>query len=435
MSKDNEKVNGSVIVMMKEIRLLFKSKRRIGLLLMMPILILIGGLITAGSIYFMDDTVDQTNVWVIDESTGEYSGNLIALWSTINNTNLETITGDYNEIITSLEFEVIILIPNNYSTLVDANITAPVYISYNGNETSNQNVAFTIFQLTEIYDVTMVQLLNPDVQFDLIDTSINEVVESDDNAVDEEVAQILVIIPVYIIFFVVISPISLVLISVTIEREQKTLETLFLQPVKRKSIILGKILYGLFLVLFTLILDIIAGVIIAILVTAASKSKISNDETDVLTDIVSDSGFGAEEMIVFFLGIATIAIVIIALSVLLSLLAKDEKEANMISGIIPMLIMVMAFLIFVIPLADMGVVGQYVMASIPIFGIIVAIFLSTLAGGVVALSYVALAAQIFWAFVIIGITARISEAESILELSYGKAFRELKNSIFRKKKK
>ena len=35
----------------------------------------------------------------------------------------------------------------------------------------------------------------------------------------------------------------------------------------------------------------------------------------------------------FFLGIATIAIFIISLSVFLSLLAKEEKEANMSSGI------------------------------------------------------------------------------------------------------
>ncbi len=435
MSSENGKINGSYIVMMKEIRLLFKSKRRIGLLLMMPIIILIGGLIGAGAIYFSDSTVDQTNIWVIDESNGDYSGDLIALWSTINNTNLEIISANYNELLDSLEFEVMVLIPNDYSTLVEANLTAPVYISYNGNETSNQNVAFSIFQLTEIYDVTMVQLLNPSVQFDLIDTNINEVVEGDDNVVDEEIAQILVIIPVYIIFFVVISPISLVLISVTIEREQKTLETLFLQPVKRRSIILGKILYGLFLVFFTLILDILAGLIIALMLKGVSTSQLQDEDTDLIAEFSKDSGFGAEESIVFFLGIATIAIVIIALSVLLSLLAKDEKEANMISGIIPMLIMVMAFLIFVIPIADMGVIGQYVMSAIPIFGVIVAIYLSTLAGGVVALSYVALVAQLFWAFVIIGMTARISEAESILELSYGKAFRELKNSIFRKKKK
>lgn len=430
------KVNGAYIVMMKEIRLLFKSKRRIGLLFMIPIMILIGGFITAGAIYFEDATVDPTNIWVIDESTGGYSDDLITLWSSINNTQLEIIDADYNVILDILEFDVLVLIPSNYSSLFSTNQTAQVYISYNGNETVHQIVAISILQLTEFYDVTMVQLQNPDVQFNLIDTNIDEVIAEDNaNAVDEQIAQILVIIPIYIIFFVVISPISLVLISVTIEREQRTLEVLFLQPVKRRAIIMGKIYYGLFLVFTTLILDIIAGIIVGLVIALATSSSGVSSEFDLIGSLFKDLGLGAEEGIMFFLSIASISIILIALSVLLSLLAKDEKEANMISGIIPMLIMAMGFLIFVIPIADMTVIGQLTMAAVPIFGVIVAIYLSTLAGGVVSLSYFALVAQLFWSFVIISMTARISEAESILELSYGKAFRELKNSLFRKKKK
>jgi hypothetical protein len=191
------------------------------------------------------------------------------------------------------------------------------------------------------------------------------------------------------------------------------------------------------LVFATLILDVIAGVLVALLIMMAGSARglTSEGDSDILQDMIGDLGLGAEEGIMFFLSIAAISIILIALSVLLSLLAKDEKEANMISGIIPMLIMAMGFLIFIIPIADMSTAGQFTMAAVPIFGVIVAIYLSTLAGGVVSLAYVALVAQLFWAFVIISMTARISEAESILELSYGKAFRELKNSIFRKKKK
>lgn len=425
------KINGSYIVMTKEIRLLFKSKRRIMLLFMMPIIILVGGLIISATIYFADDTLDLTHIWVVDESNGEYSKDLITLWSTINNTKLEEITTDYFELQESLEFDVLVLIPNNYSSLFAANQTAKLFISYNTNETINRNVALSILQLTEIYDLSLVLDQNPDVQFNLIDAGIQEV-SGDKDAVDEEIAQVLVIIPVYIIFFVVISPVSLVLISVTIEREQKTLEVLFLQPVKRRAIVMGKILYGLFLVFATLIMDVIAVLITAFLVTTAISAKgISDDgfSFDSISEAVQ-----VEEIIMFFLGIATIAVFIISLSVFLSLLAKDEKEANMISGIIPMLIMVMVVVIFVVPIADMGLVGQTLFSITPILGIIVTIFLSTLAGGVVPLTYVAILAQLFWSALIIAMTARISEAESILELSYGKAFKELKNAIFRRKK-
>ena len=92
-------INGAFIVMKKEVKLLFKSKRRIGLLFMVPIMILIAGIIISSTIYFVSDGVpDPTNVWVIDESDGQYSSDLMTLWSSINDTELETINADYQEL-------------------------------------------------------------------------------------------------------------------------------------------------------------------------------------------------------------------------------------------------------------------------------------------------------------------------------------------------
>ncbi|MCY3414396.1 MAG: ABC transporter permease [Candidatus Heimdallarchaeota archaeon] len=424
-------MNGALIVMKKEIKLLLKSKRRFFLLFMMPIIILIIGLISTASIYFIDDTFEPTHIFVIDEQPSAYSNDLITLWSTLNNTELSIISANYSELISSMEFDVLVFIPSNFSSLISNNQTSQIIISYNANETVHQNIAYSILTITELYDGNLVVINYPDVQFNYIEGGLQEIKEQDDeNVVDEELAQVLVIIPVYVIFFVVISPISLVLISVTIEREQNTLEVLFLQPVKRRAIVMGKILYGLFLVFVTLFMDIISILLTTLMMNTATAS-VTDENTDFdfsgFTDFI-----GMEEIIMFFLGIVAVAIIIIALSVLLSLLSKDEKEANMISGIIPMLIMGMAVLIFVLPIAEMSIVGQGLLAITPILGIIVSIFLSTLAGGVVPLAYISILAQALWSILIILATARISEAESILELSYGKAFSELRRAILRK---
>ncbi|MHA2363259.1 MAG: ABC transporter permease [Candidatus Hodarchaeales archaeon] len=430
--KRTKNVNGSYVVMKKEIRLLFKSKIRIFLLFMIPIIILIVGLLGSAFILFGDDTIEPTQIWVIDESTGEYSTDLMTLWATLNNTELEVRTEDYNELQKNMDFDVLVLIPTNFSALISANQTAQLNISYSANDPKNQYVTISIFQLTELYDASMVQIQNPDVQFNLIDADIQEVSEDDSKeGADEEIAKTLMIIPIYIILFIVISPISLVLISVTIEREQRTLEVLFLQPVKRKSIVLGKILYGVFLVLATLILDVIAGLVSYLLLGMATIIKGTSDENgESLFEILQ-----ADVIIMFFLCIVAITITSMSFAVFLSLLAKDEKEANMISGIFPLFIMGIIVIIYVVPIADMEVMGQFVFSIIPVLGIIIAIYLSTLAGGVVPLAYVALVAQVAWTVLIISMTTRLSEEESILELSYGKAFKELKHAIFRKRKK
>lgn len=417
------------IIMQKEIRLLFKSKRRIFLLLMIPMIILLAGVVTTSITYFDNSSFEPTHVWVIDNSPGKETDALISLWSTINNSKVEKITGDFNSIVAEMNFEVLVLIPNNYTTLRAANQTAQIAIAYNANDTRNEQITVAILQYNELYSFSLVKSQNPDIQFNVIDSRVKRLAPQNEG-VDKSLAQVLVIVPVYIIFFVVISPISLVLISVTIEREQRTLEVLFLQPVKRRAIVIGKIYYGLFLVVATLVLDIIAGFISYLLFKTALATKVAStsDEGFPLIDFIH-----TEEILAFVIGIAVIATVIISFAVLLSLLAKDEKEANMISGIIPMLIMGMVVIIFIVPIADMGIMGQFFMSIIPIMGIIVTIYLSTLAGGVVPLTYVSIAAQLVWSALIIALTARISEAESILELSYGKVFAELKH-IFRKKK-
>lgn len=424
--------NGVWIVMQKELQLLFKSRRRIFLLFMIPLMIIIIAAFSAATTSFaVDDETEMLSISVINDSPGEYSNGLITLWETINDTEYKTIDAEFSELAESGNFNILVYIPSNFTDLLEQELTASLAIMYNTNSSRNSIVASQITQLTAIYESLLIQSSNPDVNFDLITTQFDSF-RGDDAGIPAELAELIIIIPVYIIVFVVIPPISLIMISVTIEREQRTLEVLFLQPVTRRSIVLGKIMYGLGLVLITAVLDLIAAVISYFLFIGIANIDTGGD-VDVgglVQQGVAD--IGPLPFIGFFLSIIVIAFVVISLAVLLSLLAKDEREANMITGLIPLLLFIVIAVVFVVPIDELNFAGQLIWSILPVMGVIIAIYLSALAGEVIVIGWISIAAQLAWSLIIVLITARISEAESIIELTWGKAIRELFRSIFRR---
>ncbi|OLS28605.1 MAG: hypothetical protein HeimC2_05500 [Candidatus Heimdallarchaeota archaeon LC_2] len=423
---------GSWILLEKELRLLFKTKRRIFILIIIPLIILSMGVIGGFAARTIDDEIaEPTQISILDENPSNITNLLKSYWAIINDSEIIEVSEDYSMIIEEQDFDVFIYIPSNFTNLIlDGNIST-MEIIYNSNSFQYQSIAFQVLQLTFIFEDQLIRSNNPDIAFDLVNPQLSELNENDgigDDDKNEFIAE-LVIIPVYIIFFVIISPMSLILISVTIEREQKTLEMLFLQPVKRRDIVLGKVYYGLALTLITLILDIAAGILAILLFILIS----GEGSTDIMRFIVDESNdLGLLVIFGFVIGLIVISVNIIAFAVLLSLLAKDEREANMISGILPMLIFGIIGFIFVVPLDDFSTVTQAIFASLPVIGIIISIYLSGLAGEIIWISYLSIVAQIIWAILIIGLITRISEADSILELNYSKVFREIKRFIFRK---
>ncbi len=426
---------GGLILLEKELRLLFKNKRRIFILTVIPIIIILMGLVIG---FTADDTSEDLGpirISILDENPTNVTNSLKSYWSTINDTELVEISGNFTEIIETRDFQVLVFIPANFTSLIlNENITT-IDIVYNTNSTEYGFVAFDLLILTNIFEDQMIRSNNPDVNFDLIEpnfNSITSVIGDDPDAEDEtddELIALLVVVPVYIIFFVVISPMSLILISVTIEREQKTLETLFLQPVKRRDIVLGKIYYGLALVLITILLDLIAAILAALIAILVS----GNDLSEIL-DVASEQydNLGLFIIFGFIVALLVISVNIIAFAVLLSLLAKDEREANMISGLLPMLIFGMVGFIFIVPVDEFATIYQALIVSLPVIGVIVAIYLSGLAGSIIWVAYLSIVAQIIWAYFIINLITRISESESIIELSYSVVFRQIKRFILRR---
>lgn len=421
---------GSKILIKKELKLLFKSKRTIFFLIVVPMFILsigiLGGFANRNAKL---DSVVPVQISILDEDPSNNTTLLKSYWSSINNTEIIEITGDYSTIVGERNFQVFVYIPSNFTNIIESGNVSSILIVYNSNSTNYQAVAFQVLELTLIFEDQLIRSNNPDVIFDLIDPRI-EISEGDrDNVSDEELLGELVVLPVYILFLVVLTPVSLTLISVTTEREQKTLEMLFLQPIKRSHIVLGKVYYGLALVIITLLLDVVAVILSIFMYTLIGSTNISEvfEPTDNNTQAVDILAVGG-----FLLGLMIIVVNIIAFAVLLSLLAKDEREASMISGLLPLLLFSLIIFTSIIPLEDLSIVSQAILSSLPVIGLIIAIYLSGIAGEIFWISYFSFVMQILWAYFTILLITRISEVEGIMEISYGKLFKKLKHFILRK---
>jgi ABC-type Na+ efflux pump permease subunit len=425
---------GGLILLEKELKLLFKNKRRIFILTIIPIIILVMGLITGFTTGGDPDTdpLGPVVISVLDENPSNVTQAMKSYWETINNTEIIDISGDYSAVVNESNFHVLVYIPSNFTNLILNENISSVEIIYNINSSRYNLVAFQVLIQTLVFEDQLIRSNNPDVAFELIEPkfrSLNGAENDGEDDISDDLIGLLVVVPVYIIIFVIITPMSLILISVTIEREQKTLETLFLQPVKRRDIVLGKVYYGMALVLITIFLDMLALVLAVIIFTSFGDHEMS-DILDLMDEAYQE--LGLQVILGFLVALLVIAVNIIAFAILLSLVAKDEREANMISGILPMLIFGIVAFIFIVPVDEFSTIYQVIWVSLPVIGVIIVIYLSGLAGSIIWLAYLSVAAQIVWAYFTINFITKISEAESIIELSYGALFREMKRFIFRR---
>jgi ABC-type Na+ efflux pump permease subunit len=402
---------GGLILLEKEIKLLFKNKRRIFILAIIPIVILVMGLVMG---FTLDADPDDKMtgpvvISILDENPSNVTQAMKSYWETINNTEFTEVSGDYSSILNESNFHVLVFIPSNFTNLILNENVSTVEIVYNTNSSRYNLVAFDLYIMTIIFEDQLIRSNNPDVAFDLIEPKFRSIEEDEDgnggDDISDDLIGLLVVVPVYIIIFVIISPMSLILISVTIEREQKTLETLFLQPVKRRDIVLGKVYYGLALVLITIFLDLLAVVLAMVIFTTFSDVNDFSGILDLMGEVYQE--LGLQVILGFLVALLVIALNIIAFAILLSLVAKDEREANMISGILPMLLFGIVAFIFVVPVDEFSTIYQAIWVSFPVIGVIIVIYLSGLAGGIIWLAYLSVAAQIVWAYFTINFTNNI----------------------------
>jgi ABC-type Na+ efflux pump permease subunit len=423
-------ITSAWIIAKKEINLLFKSTRRIFLLFTTPlILFLIFGLMVFLSATILPTAEGPPEVLVIqaDEGYSEMNwGDNFYLMIKTNN-----LTKNYvyvNESINNLDlflqtenFSVLLFIPANFSEVINQSLPAQFFIYYDNSDINDQGVVSNI--------LTVAQILNQEIIFHFHGLiNINRIFVlpegiSEDLGFEGFIASYVTLIPLYAILFLVVPSLSLVLISVTIEREQKTLESLILQPIERKSIIAGKLLYGAILVGFNTIITIVSVIGLIFLSFLFLPESIKSEIGPVLETVIEAADISVWIFILYILiGLILVSFLTITAAVLFSLMAKDEREANMVVSALVIIPLVSTFLIAFLPISAINDILKIILVLLPLLGYLFGIYISLVSGELPIISWLSLVAQLLWISLGIWVAGRLVESEGILEISYKRFF-------------
>lgn len=419
----------------KEFRLLFKSTRRILLLGMIPLLILIigfgAGILTVYS--SPSASSHNTNVLIIQNDKGlndTFNWGSI-YYSMLKSNNLTKSFSYTNESVTSLDtllhknnFSVLIYIPANFSTVINQTRLAQIYVYYDNSKTSNTDAVGSIRVVTAILNQ---QLLYLEYHGPITFSRVSLDATGTSKGVGALLASVSVVIPLYLIMFLVLPPIALVLISVTIEREQKTLETVLLQPIERKDFIEGKILYGILIVLLNSFLSIGAILILIagffVLLSPNQINKIGPLIQSILNNSLLSQNQVLSLIVYFLVGLIIISILLVVIAVFFSLMARDEREANMVINLMLVVPIIAIILLVYLPLGSLPDIVILILGAIPVFGYLFSFYFIMLEGTITLISWSSLIFQVIWIFLIIRFADRLIESEGILQISFRKILR------------
>jgi hypothetical protein len=405
---------------------------------MMPLIILAIGVVAAFiGLVFIPTTADQPiQVFVIQDDIGINN----TVWGDIFYFTLKSSDLADNYIFTNKtsneladlrndgEFDVLIYIPSNFSALInssklDHDSTARMFIYYDASDLVNEGAVEEIVLVSAIFNQQLIFLEYGNINLSRV-SSIPINVSKGSGAL---VASTLSIIPLYIVFFLVIPPITLVLISVTIEREQKTLESILLQPIDRKQFIAGKILYGTFIVIINTLLTLgaITGLLIAFFLLIPEDIK--QQMSPILGEVVKNLLASEFEFWIFILyiiiGLIIISLLLVSFAVFFSMMARDEREANMVVSALIILPMFGILFLIYLPLGALPDLILTVIGMLPAIGFLFSIYLIILNGELILIVWISLISQIIWILIIIWLSGRLIESEGILQISFKKLLR------------
>ena len=105
------------------------------------------------------------------------------------------------------------------------------------------------------------------------------------------------------------------------------------------------------------------------------------------------------------------------------MMARDEREANMvISSIIILPIVSIIFLVY-LPLGSLPDIVLALIGALPVIGYLFSIYLILLKGEVILIAWLSLIFQLIWILLIVWFTGRLIESEGILHISFKKILR------------
>lgn len=419
------------IIAKKEIKLLFKSTRRIFLLFTTPlILLLVFILIIILSATIIPTIGVQPEVIIIQDDAGYNTSNYGNLFYNALKTNnltkeytyVNENTSNLDNLLLTENFSVLLYIPANFSSIINQSLPAQFFIYYDNSDVNDQSAVANILTISQGINSQIILQQHGVINLNKIYVIPEGI--SEDLGMEGFIASYITLIPLYAILLLVVPSLTLVLISVTIEREQKTLETLILQPIERKSIIRGKLLYGSILVGFNTIITVISIVAILILGMIALPESWKNENIPVIETVIGAADISVWIFLIYMIiGLVLVSLLTITAAVLFSLMAKDEREANMVVSALVIIPIVSTFIIAFLPIGALNDIVRFFLVLLPLIGYLFAIYISLISGELPIISWVGLIAQLLWILLGIWVAGRLVESEGILEISYKRFIR------------
>ncbi|WP_455140399.1 ABC transporter permease [Candidatus Hodarchaeum mangrovi] len=414
------------IIATKEIKLLFKSTRRIFLLFTTPLIFILIFVLFIAILAPLAAVIDEPlELIVIQDDDGINGLNWgEEFYKLLKSNNL---TKDYvyinkseenlNGLLLSKNFSVLLYIPANFSNAINQSFSAQYYLYYDNIDVKAQTIVSNILNISQLFNQVIIFFYAGPINLNRVFVLPEGL--SGSSGLESIASSFITLIPLYAIIFLVIPSLSLVLISVTIEREQKTLETLILQPIGRKSIIAGKLFYGAVLVVFNAIITLITLIGLTILGIILLPSSIKSEVLPLLVTIASEADVSVWIFIFYvLLGLVIVSLLVITAAVVFSLMAKDEREANMVISALVIIPLVSTLIIAFLPLEIIDSSLQIILVILPLLGYLFAIYLSLNLGEITLLTWFSLVAQLAWVLIGIWFAGRLIESEGILEISY-----------------
>jgi len=419
------------IIAKKEIKLLFKSTRRIFLLLTTPLILFIVFIAIIILSALLIPTIGvQPEVIIIQDDAGYNSTNYGNIFYNALKTN--NLTKEYtfvnesasnlNNLLQTENFSVLLYIPANFSSIINQSLPAQFFIYYDNSDANDQSAVANIMTISQGINQQIIIQHHGVINLNKIYVIPEGI--SEDSGLEGIIASYITLVPLYAIIMLVVPSLTLVLISVTIEREQKTLESLILQPIERKSIIAGKLLYGSILVSFNTIITGVSIVVILILGMLTLPESWKNENIPIIQTVIGAADISVWIFILYVIvGLLLVSILTITAAVLFSLMAKDEREANMVVSVLVIVPMVCTFLIAFLPIGSFNDIIKFILVLLPLLGYLFAIYFSLISGELPIISWMGLIAQLLWILLGIWVAGRLVESEGILEISYKRFFR------------
>ncbi len=429
------------IIAKKEIKLLFKSTRRILLLFTTPLILFFIFAITiimaVAIISTVEEPVEKLVETIVMQDDREING---TSWGVQFYTLLKTnkLTKDFhytNKSVTELDgllesknFSILLYIPANFSEIINSSLPAQFFIYYDNTETEFVLAVNSIIGVSQILNQQILFYYHGVTNINRIYSTLGRTsidsVDSIDTGVEGFAASFITLIPLYAILLLVIPSLSLVLISVTIEREQKTLESLILQPIRRRSIIAGKLLYGSILVCFNTVVTVISIIALIVLAYVIIPSSSKSEIFPILESVIRNAPLSVWIFLLYIIiGLMLVSLLTITGAVFFSLMAKDEREANMVISALIIIPLVLTFIVAFLPVEKIDSVIQTILMFLPLLGYLFAIHISLVTGEIIIGAWLSLLAQLAWILIGVWIASRLVESEGILEISYKRLFR------------